>query len=73
MAKVNIARYEDPLSVDSIRGTLLRLENDTRRAQYVYENKYAQAHLEEVNLLLKMALVQLKYAAYADQAWDVRS
>jgi len=68
-----VNKWEDPHSVDAIRMTLLQLEKHTREAIPLYDNQYAAAHLEEVNLLVKAALVQLKYAQYADQVWDVRS
>ena len=49
---------------------LLQLERTARSMQYEYDNKYAAAHLEEIRLLLKLALVQVKYAELAHKGLD---
>ena len=68
-----IDRYDDPLSVASIKLKMLELESLTRRAEPLYNNKYAAAHLEEANLLIRQAIVQMKYAGFADHRGDVRN
>jgi len=58
------------MELRSLRTDLLRLEQQSRVMQFAYDNKYALAHLKEVNLLVQLALVQLDYAALAHEGLD---
>lgn len=53
--------------LDRLRVDILDLEAKTRRMAYVWENRYAQAHLKEINLMSQLMIIQLDYASLADE------
>ncbi len=56
-----------------LRKRILEIEKLSRDLQTEYDNKYAQAHLREINLQAQLMLIQLDYArlAQADQRRDL--
>lgn len=48
-----------------LRIELLSLRRKARELKFLYNSKYAQAHLEEVNLMLGLCVVQMHYAELA--------
>ena len=53
--------------LERVRTMLLELESTTRRMAYVYDNRYARAHLKEINLQAQLSLIQLDYAELAHE------
>ena len=51
-----------------LRKRILWIEKMTRNLQSEYDNKYAQAHLREINLQAQLMLIQLDYARLAQEA-----
>ena len=60
-------------TLKDLRKRILEIEKLTRDLQTEYDNKYAQAHLREINLQAQLMLIQLDYAklAQADQRRDL--
>ena len=56
-----------------LRERILLIEKMSRDLQTEYDNKYAQAHLREINLQAQLMLIQLDYAklAQADERRDL--
>jgi len=50
-----------------LRTKILMLESDTRLMVYEWDNRYAEAHLKEINLMAQLMLIQLDYAKLADE------
>ena len=50
-----------------LRKRILWIEKMTRNLQSEYDNKYAQAHLREINLQAQLMLIQLDYVKLAQE------
>ena len=49
-----------------IKRKLLALRREARELAYAYKNKYAKAHLLEIDLLLGLCVIQWDYAELAN-------
>jgi len=53
--------------MEELRRDILIAESKARRLAYDWDNRYANAHLKEVSLLMQLATIQLDYADLAHE------